>query len=472
MAGGMLTALQRCAADLRRTTLWLRALIGNPLSGHIASVGDTMLSALDIVKRIDGGELTPADAVGLCRQAIDLREADIGTFAHVAMPAALDFARSNAARLKAAPLRGLPLAVKDIFDTADMPTAFGSPIYAGYRPVSDASLVAMARRAGATIIGKTVTTPFAFLDPSPTKNPRNLAHTPGGSSSGSAAAVAAGMAPAAMGTQTGGSVIRPAAYCGVAGYKPSFRMLPMVGVKCFSWSLDTPGFFAASVADVAFVAAAISGRDLRVDRDPVKPPHIAIMRTHVWPQASADMQAAVEFAARAAAQAGAKVTELELPAIFEDAFHAHGAIQNYEAARSLAFEYDHYRDRLPPLLGQQLDNANVMTTEDYDNARRVAKHTRSAFADIAKTVDALLTPSAPGAAPKGYSSTGAAIFNRLWTLVGAPCVNVPGLTDSQDLPLGVQIVGRFGRDRATLDVAHFLEKAIAGVTTAKAKAKT
>ena len=174
-------------------------------------------------------------------------------------------AQSAAKMLAASPLRGLPLAFKDIFDTADMPTAYGTPIYDGHRPRADAALVAMARRAGANIVGKTVTTPFAFLDPARTKNPRNPAHTPGGSSSGSAAAVAAGMVPVAVGTQTGGSVIRPAAYCGVAGYKPSYRMLPTVGVKCFSWSLDTPGFFAASVADVAFAAGAISGRDLRVD---------------------------------------------------------------------------------------------------------------------------------------------------------------------------------------------------------------
>ncbi|MGZ3409438.1 MAG: amidase [Xanthobacteraceae bacterium] len=429
-----------------------------------------MLSALDIARRIENGELTPAGAVDLCRQTIELREPEISAFAHLALDAARDHAQADAQKFTASTLHGLPLAVKDIFDTFDMPTAYGSPIYDGYRPRADAALVAMARRAGANIIGKTVTTPFAFLDPARTKNPRNLNHTPGGSSSGSAAAVAAGMVPAAIGTQTGGSVIRPAAYCGVTGYKPSDRMLPTVGVKCFSWSLDTPGFFAASVADAAFVAGAVSGRDLRVDAAHDKPPHIALVRTHIWSQASAEMQAAVEIAARAVERAGGRVSEIELPAIFEDAFHIHGTIQNYEAARSLAFEYDHYRDRLPKLLHELLDDAGAVTTQDYDDARRISKRARRAFADVMSNVDALLTPSAPGAAPAGLGSTGAAIFNRLWTLVGAPCVNVPGLTDSQNLPLGVQIVGRFGRDQATLAVAQFLEKAIAGVTLAAAPA--
>jgi Asp-tRNA(Asn)/Glu-tRNA(Gln) amidotransferase A subunit family amidase len=426
-----------------------------------------MLSALDLARRIEAGELTPAAVVDLCAQAIAAHEPSIGAFAHLAIGDARHHAQSAAKMLAASPLRGLPLAFKDIFDTADMPTAYGTAIYEGHRPRADAALVVMARRAGANIVGKTTSTPFAYLDPARTKNPRNPAHTPGGSSSGSAAAVAAGMVPVAVGTQTGGSVIRPAAYCGVAGYKPSYRMLPMVGVKCFSWSLDTPGFFAASVSDVAFAAGAISGRDLRVDLGNPKPPNIALVRTHIWAQASADMQAAVEAAARAVERAGGKVSEPQLPAIFEDAFLAHGTIQNYESARALAFEYDHYRDHLPKLLGELLDGAANITTDAYDDARRIAKRARRAFAEIMTTVDAILTPAAPGAAPAGLGSTGAATFNRLWTLVGAPCVNVPSCANSQNLPLGIQIVGRFGRDRAALEAAQFLERAIAGMAVAQ-----
>jgi Asp-tRNA(Asn)/Glu-tRNA(Gln) amidotransferase A subunit family amidase len=420
-----------------------------------------MLSALDLARRIEAGELTPAAVVDMCAQAIAAYEPDIGAFAYLDVAGAQQRAVSASATLAASPLRGLPVAFKDIFDTFDMPTAYGSAIYDGNQPSADASLAAMARRAGANILGKTVSTPFAFLDPAQTKNPHNLGHTPGGSSSGSAAAVAAGMVPIAVGTQTGGSVIRPAAYCGVAGYKPSYRMLPTVGIKCFSWSLDTPGFFTASVADVAFAAGAISGRDLRVDQSKPKPPNLALMRTHIWSQASPAMQTAVEDTARAVERAGGRVTELKLPAILEEAFEIHGTIQSYEAARALAFEYDHYRDRLPKLLRELLDSASKISTSDYDNARRVAKRARSAFVEIIASVDGLLTPSAPGAAPASLDSTGPATFNRLWTLVGAPCVNVPGKVDSQNLPLGIQVVGRFGRDKATLEAAQFVEAAIA-----------
>jgi Asp-tRNA(Asn)/Glu-tRNA(Gln) amidotransferase A subunit family amidase len=196
--------------------------------------------------------------------------------------------------------------MKDIFDTVDFPTAYGSPIYAGHRPKADAAMVASVLRAGGIVLGKTVTTEFAGLQPAGTRNPRNPSHTPGGSSSGSAAAVAAGMVPIAFGSQTGGSVIRPAAYCGIAGYKPSFRILPTVGMKCYAWSLDTVGVFGAGIADVAFAAAAVTGRDLRIDDLSSGAPNIALVRSHLWPEATADMQAAVEQAARRAEAARAR----------------------------------------------------------------------------------------------------------------------------------------------------------------------
>jgi len=306
-----------------------------------------------------------------------------------------------------------------------------------------------------------VTTPLAFLDPAATRNPHHREHTPGGSSSGSAAAVAAGMLPIAVGSQTGGSVIRPAAYCGVAGYKPSFKLLPMVGCKPFAWSLDTAGLFAAGIADVAFAAAAITGRDLRVDRAQPSAPRITLARTHVWAEASEAMQSAVENAARAASEAGASVNEVRLPPILEDAFRAHATIQDYEAWRALAFEYDHHRDSIGPRLRDLLDNARHISSDEYDSVRRTARRARQALADLMGGTDVLLTPSAPGAAPKTLASTGVATFNRLWTLMGAPCVNVPGQRDSAHLPLGVQIVGRFARDRAALEAALFLEQSLA-----------
>ena len=350
---------------------------------------------------------------------------------------------------------------QDIFDTADFPTEYGSPIYAGHRPKADAALVALVRRAGGLVLGKTVSTELASLQPAATRNPVDPAYTPGGSSSGSAAAVAAGMLPIALGSQTGGSVIRPAAFCGIAGYKPSFRLMPTVGMKCFSWSLDTAGLFAAGVADAAFAAAAITGRDLRIDQRAPTAPALALVRTHLWPQASEDMQAALERAARAAEAAGAQVRELALPPVFEAAMRAHVTIQDHEAYRALAYEFDHHQERLGPILRQQLARGAAIDFDSYDEARRTARRARQIFADLMADTDAMLTPSAPGAAPLGLGSTGDPMFNRLWTLLGPPCINVPGLIDSRGLPLGVQIVGRFARDRIALDAAWFLERALA-----------
>jgi Asp-tRNA(Asn)/Glu-tRNA(Gln) amidotransferase A subunit family amidase len=417
-----------------------------------------MLSAVDLARRIEGGELSPVEVVDLCAQAIADREPEIGAFAALDIEAARR--NAQAPELAQRPLRGLPVGIKDIFDTIDFPTAYGSPIYAGHRPKADAAVVAMVRRAGGIVPGKTVTTEFASLQPAGTRNPRNPAHTPGGSSSGSAAAVAAGMLPIATGSQTGGSVIRPAAYCGVAGFKPSFRLLPTVGVKAFSWSLDTIGLFGAGVADVAFATAAITGRDLRVDKHTPAAPNVALVRTHLWSEATDDMQRAVEQAARAAETAGARVTELVLPPIFEACVRAHPTIQDYEAYRALASEFDRCRDQFGPILREQLDNAASITPNAYDEARRTTRRARQKFADLMADTDVMLTPSAPDAAPFGLSSTGKPTFNRLWTLLGAPCVNVPGLVDRSGLPLGVQIVGRFSRDQRALEAALFLEQAL------------
>jgi Asp-tRNA(Asn)/Glu-tRNA(Gln) amidotransferase A subunit family amidase len=417
-----------------------------------------MLSALELVRRVEAGELNPRAVVELCADAIAAREQQIGAFVALDLDAARRAAEEP--RLATTPLRGLPMAFKDIFDTADFPTQYGSPIYAGYRPRADAAAVAMTRRAGGIVIGKTVTTEMASLVPAATRNPRNRAHTPGGSSSGSAAAVAAAMVPIAFGTQTAGSVIRPAAFCGVAGFKPSYRLIPLVGVKDVAWHLDTAGLFGATVADVAFAAASILDRDLRIDRIAPAAPRIALVRSHLWPQASAAMQNAVESAARMAEAAGARVAAVTLPPLLEDAYEAQFTIQDYETPRALAYEYDHHREMIGQKLRKQLDRAVAVSADEYDAARRTASRARQLLADAMAEHDVILTPSAPGAAPAGLDSTGDPMFNRLWTLMGAPCVNVPGFYEN-DLPLGVQIVGRFGRDKAALEAALFVEQAIA-----------
>jgi Asp-tRNA(Asn)/Glu-tRNA(Gln) amidotransferase A subunit family amidase len=413
----------------------------------------SMLSLISILRRIDAGELTPNAAIGASRDAIATADSAIEAFVYV----------DGAARAAAdGPLRGIAVGVKDIIDTADMPTEFGSPIYAGWRPKADAPVVRSLKRAGATIMGKTATTAFAFLDPTTTRNPHNLAHTPGGSSSGSAAAVAAGMIPLALGTQTGGSVIRPASFCGVAAIKPSFRLIPTVGVKCFSWALDTVGLFAASVPDVAFGLAALTGRsDLRLDGASVAAPRIGVVTQDFAGEAEPESVEALEDAVRLAEKAGASVRPITLPPLFGEAWTVQPTFQNYEGRQALAWEYERHRDDLPPLLQTLLDGAQEITAADYDNARRTAHHARGALDGIFVDVDVLLTYSAPGAAPKGLASTGNARFNRLWTLMGNPCVNVPGIVAENGLPVGVQVIAPFGRDARALAAGAFLEQAIA-----------
>jgi Asp-tRNA(Asn)/Glu-tRNA(Gln) amidotransferase A subunit family amidase len=420
-----------------------------------------MLSAFNLARRVEAGELTPHAVVDMCAEAIAARDKEVGAFVVLDLVAARQAADNP--KLAATPLRGLPVGFKDIFDTADFPTQYGSPIYAGFQPRADAAAVALTLRAGGIVIGKTATTEFATMVPAVTRNPHNLAHTPGGSSSGSCAAVAAGMLPIAFGTQTAGSVIRPAAFCGVTGFKPSYRLIPTAGIKDVAWHLDTAGVFGSGVADVAFVTAAVTGRDLRVDRATPAAPRIALARTHLWPQASAAMQQAVESAARSAAAAGAKVVDLTLPPILEEAYAAQIIIQDYETFRSRTFEYDRHRDLLGKELRDSLDAAAAITADTYDAARRTSSRARQVFADTMADYDVILTPSAPGAAPHGLGSTGNPMFNRLWTLMGTPCVNVPGLSEG-GLPLGIQIVGRFGRDRAALEAALFVERAIARKT--------
>lgn len=413
---------------------------------------DAPLSLLALARRIDEGSLSPEGAIRLARESILAQDEAIGAFA--SLDHAAPVAREGA-------LRGIALGVKDNVDTADLPTEYGSPLYAGWRPRADAPLVALARRAGATVIGKTVTTPFAYLDPAGTRNPRNLAHTPGGSSSGSAAAVAAGMVPLAIGTQTGGSVIRPASFCGVAAIKPSYRVLPSVGVKAFSWSLDTPGLFAAGVADVAHGLWALTGREeVRMDDKTPAAPRIGIVTQDFAEAPEAASIAALDEAARRAARAGASMRALALPPILAEAFQAHSTLQDFEARQALAFEYDHHRTALPPLLRAALDAAQAIPVAAYDEARRKAHQARGALAEAFAGVDVILTYSAPGAAPPGLGSTGSARFNKLWTLMGNPCVNVPGLADSAGLPVGVQVIAPFGKDERALEASLFLEEAL------------
>jgi Asp-tRNA(Asn)/Glu-tRNA(Gln) amidotransferase A subunit family amidase len=384
--------------------------------------------------------------------ALDAREDEVGAFVCLDQEAA---ARASAAAT--GPLRGLPVGIKDIIETADFPTQCGSAIYRGRQVPADAPIVSMIRRAGGVILGKTTTTEFAHATPTATRNPHHLGHTPGGSSAGSAAAVAAGFVPFAVGTQTGGSVIRPAAFCGVAGYKPTFDLLPTAGAKTLSWTLDTLGLFAPTVADVAFFAQAITGRTLAVDYPPDWHPRVGVVEMTAIGDASDQIRGAVASCADAAARRGATLTPVRLGAVFDQAQDAQVVVQEYEASRALAWEYDTHRDLLSPALAAALEAAWTIPIDHYLAALEARRKASVALAEVFAQVDVLLLPSAPGAAPAGLSSTGSAIFNRLWSLLGCPAVNVPRYRDSAGLPLGVQVVGPVGADHLVLNVAAYLE---------------
>jgi Asp-tRNA(Asn)/Glu-tRNA(Gln) amidotransferase A subunit family amidase len=410
-----------------------------------------MISLAELQRRIDSGDLSADAAIKQSLRAIDEQDKTIGAF--------VCRAESLGAASKG-PLRGIAVGIKDIIDTSDLPTEMGSPIYRGWRPRADAPIVMMLKQAGASIVGKTTTTAFASRDPTPTLNPRNHDHTPGGSSSGSAAAVAAGMIPLALGTQTGGSVIRPASFCGVAAIKPSFRLLPTVGVKCFSWTLDTVGLFASGVKDLAHGLSALTNRPELLPRTAIEMPRIGVVTQDFAGAPDPASSQALQIAGDVAARAGASVRTLALPELLADAWRAHETVQEFEAHQALAWEYRTQYDAMAPLLRAKLDETKGIAPAEYDVARRTANRGRKALARIFDEVDVLLTFSAPGAAPKGLASTGDTRFNKLWTLMGVPCVNVPADVAAGGLPVGVQVIARFGNDAGALAAARFIEQAL------------
>jgi Asp-tRNA(Asn)/Glu-tRNA(Gln) amidotransferase A subunit family amidase len=361
----------------------------------------------------------------------------------------------------AGPLAGRLVAVKDIFDTADLPTCYGSPIYAGHQPASDAAIVGILRRGGALVIGKSVTTEFAYLEPAETLNPAAPGCTPGGSSAGSAAAVAAGLVPLAVGSQTGGSTIRPASYCGIVGFKPSFGVLPTAGMKCFSWSLDTVGLFSRSVHEMSLFAQAVSGS--RVIAQPMREPGdwvVGVPDAYPWSALSASASQAMARASAALRQVGARVVSCALPPWAGDAFAAHDTVQGWEAVRALAHEMDTAADRFSPLLREYLTASTRITDEAYAKAQAVSARTRAQCREWLAGIDVLLTPSAPDEPPVGYASTGTSTFNRAWTLLGAPCLGVPGALGVNGRPMGLQVIAPPGSDAVCLAAGAMLERVL------------
>lgn len=417
------------------------------------------LSATAVAKAIRDKRLTSEELVAACLERITAREEAVGAWVHIDPEAALAQARARDGETPTGALHGVPIGIKDIIDTVDMPTEYGSPIYAGHRPAWDAACVGLLRRAGAVILGKTVTTEFAGFTPRKTKNPHNPAHTPGGSSSGSAAGVADCMMPLAIGSQTGGSVIRPSSFCGVVGYKPTYGEISLAGVKMLSLSNDTLGTHSRAVADAAllrnaFVAA--PANVIAIER----PPRFGLCRTAQWPDAQAEAQHAVEAAAESLARAGAEVCEVSLPSDFTGLIEANTTTISFESWRAFAYEWAAHREQLSEKFCELSGEGETISYGDYCNSLALAERCRRRLGDVFADVDALLTPSTPGEAPHGLEATGNPLFNKMWTLLGTPAVTLPGHTGPNGLPVGVQLIGPVRGDDRLLSVAAWAENRI------------
>jgi Asp-tRNA(Asn)/Glu-tRNA(Gln) amidotransferase A subunit family amidase len=421
------------------------------------------LTATAAARKLAAGEITAEALLADCLARIAEREREVHAWTFVDTDAALRRARALDAQGASGLLHGLPIAVKDLFDTVDMPTSYGSPIYGGRRPAWDAACVALTRAAGAIVVGKTVTTEFATFHPGPTCNPRNLKHTPGGSSSGSAAAVADWMVPLAFGTQTAGSIVRPAAFCGTVGYKPTFGMLPRVGVKMISDYLDTIGALARSVPDVALFVAALADRhELLIDGPTDDVPRIGLCRTYEWNRAQPETVTVFDDAARRLRATGAKVRDVTLPPPFAGLVEAQLAIMQYEVAKSLTYENLAHRTMLSEDMTRMIDAGLAVSPEQYDAARSLTRACRAMLPEIFDEVDVLVAPSAPGEAPAGIAVTGDPLFNRVWTLLHVPVVHLPVGHGPHGLPVGISVVGSIGADRATLRAADWMHARLGG----------
>ena len=360
------------------------------------------------------------------------------------------------------PLAGVPFGIKDIIDTADMPTEYGSPIYKGHQPKNEAACVALGRKAGGVLMGKTVTTEFANRYPGKTRNPFDPTRTPGGSSSGSAAAVGDHMVPLAIGTQTTGSTIRPASFCGVFGYRPTWGDLRCSGVREAAGSLDTLGLLARSVDDLALYRDVLLGVEPQAVPEHTGALRVGFCRTHVWPQVEPHTQQLLEDAAQRLARAGLQVSEVELPAHFARLTDVHLAISSFEFSRNFTYEIEHHWEKISTTLRENRLNSGLECSfERYSEARLFAAQCRREFADVVENYDVLLTASATGEAPVGLNATGNANNCLIWTTLHVPSVTMPVFKGPHGLPVGAQIIGKANGDRALFAAAHRIYRALA-----------
>jgi Asp-tRNA(Asn)/Glu-tRNA(Gln) amidotransferase A subunit family amidase len=444
----------------------------------LADGGLAALTATEASAEIATGALSAEELARACLDRIAAVDKDIRAFVHLNPEHALTQARALDERRRngqaIGPLHGVPVAVKDIFDTLDYPTEHGSPLLSGRRPLRDAAAVARLRAAGAVIIGKTVTTEFAYYHPGPTRNPHDPERTPGGSSSGSAAAVAAGMVPLALGSQTNGSVIRPAAFCGVFGVKPSHGLVSRAGVLELSRRLDHVGAVARTLDDLALVLEVLAGHDpadpdTRVEAAPAfrkvlaepppLPPRLAFVRTPIWKKADASTRAAFD---ELATHLGDSVGQVDLPERFAGAWDAHRSIMAADMAHNLGAVVDRGGGASSDVLRALVGEGRKVTAVDYLAALAEERLFGIGLAEIFNHYDAILTPATIGVAPKGLLTTGDPAFCSLWTLTGLPSLSLPILKDETGLPLGAQLVGQVRDDARLFRTAHWLLKAISG----------
>jgi Asp-tRNA(Asn)/Glu-tRNA(Gln) amidotransferase A subunit family amidase len=430
------------------------------------------LSATDAARMIRDGATSAEQLTEACLARVREADDDVQAWAFLDPEYALQQARARDAERSAGqpvgPLHGIPVGIKDIIDTGDMPTEDGTILHAGRTPAHDATVVAMLRAAGAVIMGKTVTTELATYAPGKTRNPHNPEHTPGGSSSGSAAAVASGMVPLALGSQTNGSVIRPAAFCGVYGFKPTRGLIPRGGVLKLSRTLDQMGVFARTLEDIALITEQLVGHDpLDADTrprarvpfvdviagEPPLPPLLAYIKGPVWDRASEETQ---EAFAELVATLGECVVEIDLPDSAHQALEWHRTIMEAEMAANLDLEWEKGRDQLSESLRTQLARGREVSALDYQRACARIDRINDGFDEIFERCDAIVTPATPGTAPQGLTATGDPAFCTLWTLCGMPALTLPLMQGGNGLPMGVQLVGQRNRDARLLRTARWL----------------
>ena len=431
------------------------------------------MSALEAARLIRQGALSSEELIKECLDRIRELEPRVQAWAFLDEQYALAQARAaDEQRRTGEPtgaLHGVPVGIKDIIDTADMPTENGTILHRGRTPANDATVIDRLRAAGAVILGKTVTTECAYFSPGKTRNPHNAEHTPGGSSSGSAAAVAAAMVPIALGTQTNGSVIRPAAFCGVFGFKPTHGLVPRSGILKLSRSLDHVGFFARTLEDLALLAEVLAGHDatdpdtrprahipylLLAAEEPPVAPKLAFVRTPYWDRLSHDSKDGFE---ELLSVLGDRIEELPLGEAAAQAWDCQKTIMEAEMAACLEEEWERGGDKLSPRLRELIERGRETKLVDYERARRAVPPLVAGFDELLSLrYEAILTPSAPGSAPKGLESTGDPAFCTLWTLCGMPAVNLPLMQDAAGMPIGVQLVGRRNFDARLLRTARWL----------------